>query len=210
MNRRAYVRISLKRDFREADKILEAFVVWPGQGRLDIYDMSFGGAAIGRPRDFEARVGEKLQLQFVLGSAEPVFADIEVAWSTPTAIGFKLVNLSVEARRVFDHFLQDQVVGASMRLVDRQYFAPNLDCEFWYHGPRDTNVMLWPGLQRVVIEMGDDVLQIENNDLVLNGRSSEDAELRRFLSRAVALLTQMSDPEGPMRPLITLLSGKIR
>lgn len=218
-NRRRHDRVSLRLVEGVSEELVGAAVLWPDGSEGVAFDLSYSGAAVSRASSVDIKVGDILPMVVVLGGKNANSVESEVAWFNDKMVGFAFVHPGTEFRLNLESFLNDKLIGRSLRPVDPRYFSSSLDCQVWYHGPKDTNVYLWVDgsgkLLRAEVELDLQVMIVQEGKVLWGERaeSSQVQELygtdqggasslagqkdvREFLHRVVELITQI--PNGHM------------
>lgn len=149
-NRRRHPRVNIRQDLERAKALVGAEVLWGSSERTPIFDISYQGAALAKPKSFVPQVDQEIEVQLHLGSLEPVELQARVVWMNEKILGLQFREMDHKGRMTIDDFLEDKIVGAHMISVSEQYFAEHVDFQKWFHGPNNTNVFLWmPDSNRV-------------------------------------------------------------
>lgn len=236
-NRRRFPRIDMKAFEGELEEIVGAWLIWPNGESMPIYDMSYTGIAAKRPSQVKLTHGMVCQLQCKLlnsrGQEQICSVKAETVWFNDSVIGLHIVSLEVGDRSLMNDFLDDKVIGASMREIAPSLYARELDCDYWFHGPKDSNVYLWlkdGQLHRVEAEVDDIILQYQGAVLELGVGDSESGIQEQYydddevnltaahgpLSRSQAvrrlidIFSQMPQERDAVRQMLKILSDEYK
>lgn len=223
-------------DFQQGQlrQILGAQVSWPDQSQGEIYDMSYTGAAVRRPKKLEVKRGEFYRLQVQLGDQEPVEAEAEIIWTREKIAGIRWAQLPAQVHRAFSQFMGDKLIGANLVSVHSQFFSKNMTFDHWLHGPKDTNLYLWlqrdelgkptSRVEKAIIDLDEHTLVFEYGTLSC-GKRSPDWDIQRdygeiddwlenwqpvesgapLVKRAISIISQVPELKAPLRSLIETL-----
>ncbi len=222
LGRRRFERVPLTGDWGLAKAMLGGRAVWPTNESSDIFDISYQGAALGRPALLDPRVNQEIILQFEFPGSEAIVVPARVAWANERLIGLEFLHLAIEARSRIDEFLEDRLIGRYLRPVGANYFNNQDDFTHWYRGPKETNVFLWikknDDITKAVIELDGQTLIYENRELHgggsvdLNKKMPNEPELHILLDRetplvkrVMELLSQIDEHQEPLKKLLESL-----
>ncbi len=222
---RRFQRIHLHWDESSASEVLgvkaqlSASAGGPGQP-LKVFDLGLAGAALER-RGLEVQKGQTLEVQFFLPTQkEPILCRAEVVWLGEKSFGLRFVGLEPKDRLTFNDYLQDQLIGAALTKVDGKFFSADLGCQFWYHGPKETNVFLWTEetgvdqgprylIHRAEIQLDEDWFFYDRGQFFLSLKGEERTQLEAvhepFFRRVIHLLSQVPQQRGPLGDLLNQL-----
>ncbi len=221
---RRFQRIHLHWDQSEAESLFGVKAqVHPAGPWLRVFDMGLAGLALERlsSSDQKWTKGQQVQVHLLLPGAERALICLaEVVWVGEKSFGLRFLELGAEDRMALNLYLADQLIGASLNKVDPQYFSPDLDCQFWYHGPKDTNVFLWTKetktegnhylIERADIQLDEDWFFYDQGrfSIVLKGETKTEIEAQGhpLLMRVVHLLSQVPQQRGPLKALLEELT----
>ncbi|MBK8204947.1 MAG: PilZ domain-containing protein [Bdellovibrionales bacterium] len=189
-----------------------AQMIWPNLESSGIMDMSHSGLAATRPALQQLAIDQIYKVGVILGRATQLDLKVRVVWLREQLLGLELVETTVLVRARIDDFLQDRIIGRHIRSVASEHFAPGVGFQYWYHGPKDTNVYLWTDqlkneIQRAEVEIDGEVLCYEKGKLSIGGEPSMKRIDREtpLLRRALEILSQIDESKGPMRQLLEAL-----
>ncbi len=236
IDQRKFPRIYLRNSARSPAPALGARLLWPGGPALEIFDLSYVGAAAVRGAGVDPKPGDALNALVELsGENAPIPFMGEVARVTEQVIALRFDTLQTEARRALDRFLHAKLLGLHMRPIDRKFFSSTAGFTHWFHGPNNTDVFLWyegAALAKAVVEIGGDflkwkkgrffagvtrqVLDREDDDYLkplLDGDFDAEAGggetgLTPLMSRSLDLLSQIDDPDRVLQPLVDALLAR--
>ena len=169
-DRRKYQRVLVE----PSSKVLNVEVL--DHGPTLMFDMSYEGAAFAQPKkkkisdvDETITLHLKTEVDEAKIEAQTIRVNDEVV-----AVQFK--QISVEARIIIDRVVTDRIVGLNMVLIDPKHYSHKMEFNYWYHGPKETNLYLWgteDHLEKAHFEMAngvlifeDDMITTENKDLM--------------------------------------------
>jgi hypothetical protein len=195
---------------------------------LDVYDLSYSGAALVRTPRVDPLQGDHISVDVHL-SGQPEFSVTgEVVRVTEKIVAITFGPMATEARTALERFLHAKMIGLHVRPIDPKYFARPGSATHWFHGPNNTNIFLWyehTKLVRASVEVGSDFLNWQNGQFT-EGQSSQfldyenddyarpllEAEpiasaigLTPVMERILQVLSQVVDPEKVLEPLINAL-----
>jgi len=164
-NRRRFPRVNLQNQMDQAKIIVGAKVDWLDQCESEVFDISYKGVAVNRPQGLSLRAGDTTDLKLILGKLEPCTLKAKVVWFNDHVVGLEFLDIDHVTRMIIDEFLEDKIIGAHMVPVSPQYFSEQVDFQYWYHGPNNTNVFLWESgdnqLTRAMVSFDDQAMIFE-------------------------------------------------
>lgn len=230
INRRRFPRVSIKNDLVNARALVGAEVEWPGSdGRRQIFDISYTGAAVEKPKNVSIKEGQDLNVTMLLGDMDPFEARSRVVWFNETIVGIQFQDINHVARMRIDEFLEDKIVGSHMISVSSKYFADHVDFNYWFHGPNNTNVFLWgpnnKSITRAMVSFDGQAMIFEGGEFhraggelqwdvqgsysveALPKEDSDDLLVilekdNPLVERSIEILTQLKDVEAPIEKLL--------
>ncbi|MCB0364519.1 MAG: PilZ domain-containing protein [Bdellovibrionaceae bacterium] len=235
--RRQYQRLYF--DFQQGRlrQILGAEVIWPDDSCAEVYDMSYSGAALRLPKKLRVKRGEFYRLKIALGQNLPIEVEAEIIWVREHIAGIRWAIMPPEVHSSFAKFLVDKLVGANLTPIHPQFFSESMTFDYWFHGPKDTNLYLWMErsergektnrVDRAVVELDDQTLVYEYGSLSC-GQRSPDWEVQRdygdaeewldnweaigqndvIVQRTLSLLSQVPEMKAPLRSLMMELDER--
>lgn len=189
-----------------------------GYGPTVVYDMSYSGAAFAQPKaksisqlDSELIVHMKTQVDEAKVIAQVVRANEDFV-----AVEFK--DMSASARVIIDRLVTDRIVGLNMNLINTQYYSSQSDFNFWYHGPKETNLYLWTHnnnkIMKAQLDMGSCLLIYEQESFVFENKSSESTvpnlNNQQIARKAFAIIEQMGHDNKAIYSLKELLRSHVQ
>ena len=71
-NRRRFPRVSIKNDLENARALVGAELEWPGssESKVPVFDISYSGAAVEKPKGASLKEGQDLKVKMLLGDME--------------------------------------------------------------------------------------------------------------------------------------------
>lgn len=200
---RKFPRVHLQKSLTEVFKELEAHVVWPNLEISDVVDLSYKGLAARKPALHTVSTGSRLPLEVVLGRNERFSVQSKVVWQTPDAIGFEIDSLSADSHRALAKYMDPNLLGSTLRPVDKSFFASGQSFDYWFQGPQGAHVLIWLKEGRAI-----DRVQVD-----LDGQSTEFfADQPRRLptaqeQQALLLLSQIDQSQVAMDEFLRHLGG---
>ncbi|MCC7405280.1 MAG: PilZ domain-containing protein [Bdellovibrionales bacterium] len=226
-------------DFQQGSlrEILGARILWPNESTTEVFDMSYSGAALRVPKKAALKAGEIHHLHIQLGDQPAVPVDAEIIWVREQMTGVRWTKVTPETRSAFGRFLVDKLVGASLTPIHPQFFSEAMTFDYWFHGPKDTNLYLWmerdergqatQRVERAVVEIDDQTLVYEYGSLSCGKRSPE-WDLQRdyggvdelgadwasvsrgspLVLRTMNLLSHVGEVKAPLQALVEELSSQ--
>lgn len=169
--------------------------------QFKVYDISFLGLAFDRAEEISE--GDELVVFLKLAEAAPFEINAQVVRSTEDKVAVQLIDLSGASHLAIDRFLKDKLVGIQMHLVTKKFYNPNESFDYWFHGPRSTNLLLWSPqgrLERAFFEAGEDVVIYENDHL--SYRKSEDEARGRGFSYEYDIEVDKKSDQAPPQGVV--------
>lgn len=215
-DKRKFIRIITKAKEGQLEPIEHVYLYWSIGERVPIYDISYGGVACQASSRELINNGEMkaFEVEFPTGRRTKFVA--HVVWAREGWVGLNFENLSVEARRNLNQFLDNKILGFSLRLIDRQYYAESMNCQYWYQGDFGINLYLWERDEKIVrgeVEFDDSIVSFDSQGIKWS-RSLEtlnDLDLNKDLivKKAIDILSQVAVKEIQvqdfLRPILTQL-----
>lgn len=197
--KRRYTRVHFRGDIGQAFRIWGAKVLWSNQEVSDVFDLSFKGLAASKPGLLDLKPESLQSIKLELGERVPVLVPARVVWLSDQLVGLELGDISSEAHRQLNSFLTDKLIGQHMRPVDKQYFTADATFDYWFQGPKTTNLFLWCDKEdptkviQVVLDFDGQVWEFENRRVVKGGQLNE---------RAIQILGQLTVTEFRLKDVI--------
>lgn len=192
-DRRKYQRVVVE----PAEQSLKLTIV--DHGATQLFDMSYEGAALAQPKTKKvASVDDTidLHLQTDIDEATIPCRAIRV---NEQVIAVKFNRISAEARVIIDRVVTDRIVGLNMALIDPKHYSIRADFDFWFHGPKDTNLYLWLENDKLVkahLEMANAALIYEEDSFLFENKTSMvglgSLNNHQISKKAWAIVEQMS------------------
>lgn len=220
---RALPRISLI-GFSDLQDIIGVQVAWPGGESVPVLDLSFSGSAMRRPKSLEFEKGRRLRLNWSFAGNKTLEIESELIRFDEKMVAIKFVKLEAKALEVLDSFLTENLIGRNLSFVNPKFYGSRDDYQFWFHGPKDTNLFVWADGDRAIrtiLEFDRHILNYAKGDWSLKklpptSSLEEDTrwqniELTKvFLSRAIRLLTQIVTPPPAIWDFLEHLKEKAK
>ncbi len=231
-NRRRFPRVSIKNDLENARALVGAQLEWLGeekQSPLQIFDISYSGAAVENPKGLAIEEGQCLDVRMLLGDMDPFQVASKIIWFNDSIVGIQFQEIDHVARMRIDEFLEDKIIGSHMILVSPQYFSDHVDFNYWFHGPNNTNVFLWGPddntITRAMVSFDGQAMIFEGGEFhraggelewdiqgsysveTLPKENSEDLLVilekdSPLVERSIEILTQLKEVEAPVEKLL--------
>lgn len=169
-DRRRYQRVLVE----PSSKVLSVSV--EGFGKTLVFDMSYDGAAFAQPKEKKiSDVDEPIVLKLETEIDQATIKARAVRVSQEV-VAVQFIDIGVDARVIIDRVVTDRIVGLNMILIDPKHYSGKSDFQYWFHGPKETNLYLWTENDQLVkaqMDMAnasmmfeDDMLLFENKALV--------------------------------------------
>ena len=240
IEKRRFPRIVLKSLPEPLQEISGAAVVtvtyegYQSSDSLVVFDLSYGGAAFETPEGFAAKSGKEVGLRFEFFGQSEMSTQGEIIRVTDKIVAVQFRPLSPENRLVLDAFLKEEIIGLNTYLIQPKFYAATADFDLWFHGPGQTNIILWrEGAQQ---ELNKALFEIDSWALLYekeNGQDSwsmvkdksdpvfneydihvDDSKAMEELDptivkRALDILSQVKDEKGELLGLSKKMAGKL-
>jgi hypothetical protein len=172
-----------------------------GVGPVELYDISYGGAAFSQPPQSRISLtGETVHLDFMLNGKKAQNLSGKVIRLTQDMFAIEFIDASKETKMFVDTLITNRMVGINMNLIDPQFYRGKETFAYWFHGPKSTNLFLWEQdgqLQRATLDLAD--VALHWND----GKFEVDNKMNRA---SQAKLQGAALGEGVMRQAAEILS----
>ena len=176
-------------------------VVLMGAGEVELYDISYGGAALSQPvQNRLAITGETVHVDFLINGQKAQNLSGKVIRLTQDMFAIEFIDASKETKMFVDTLISNRMVGLNMNLIDPQFYRGKETFAYWFHGPKSTNLFLWEDqgrLQRATLDLAD--VALHWND----GKFEVDNKMNRA---SQAKLQGAALGEGVMRQAAEILS----
>ncbi len=230
IDRRKYPRLFLAPADQDYRALLDAEVIWPGGAKSFLYDLSYAGLAVSRKGlALELTEGASFEVQLRLQNQSPIPLKTEVARITEAMVGLRIVETSAGGRLQMDRYMKDQIVGLNTRKLSPDLLAVEYRSQIWFHGPFDTNIFIWKGVEkpsRWIIEYEGTVLNFENGVFSTSPSTAESIRDQAYMEnlkiqnpgssldpgwseRVLRLLTQIHDPGGDLKVVFQNLRDRV-
>ncbi|MCC6138566.1 MAG: PilZ domain-containing protein [Bdellovibrionaceae bacterium] len=135
---------------------LEVQVV--GGGKVELYDVGYGGAAFSHPEGTTLAPGETVAVDFFLNGAKSQTINGRIVRLTDAMFAVEFIDPSKDTKLFVDKLITSRMVGLNMNLIDPQYYRGKETFAYWFHGPKGTNLFLWEDdgkLQKASLDLPD-------------------------------------------------------
>jgi hypothetical protein len=143
-----------------------------GGGRVELYDIGYGGAAFTQPEAPLASAGETVALDFFLNGVKSQTINGRIVRLTNEMFAIEFLDPSKDTKMFVDKLITSRMVGLNMNLIDPQYYKGKETFSYWFHGPKGTNLFLWEDqgkllrasldLPDLAVHWNDGMFQIDN------------------------------------------------
>jgi len=176
-------------------------VILLGVGPVELYDISYGGAALSQPAQSRlSMTGETVHVDFLINGQKAQNLSGKVMRLTQDMFAIEFIDASKETKMFVDTLISNRMVGVNMNLIDPQFYRGKETFAYWFHGPKSTNLFLWEDqgrLQRATLDLAD--VALHWND----GKFEVDNKMNRA---SQAKLQGAALGEGVMRQAAEILS----
>lgn len=198
-DKRRYPRVHFRGDIGQAHRIWGAKVTWSNQEVSDVFDLSFKGLACTKPALIDVKKDSFQSIKLELGERPAFLVPARVVWLSTQLVGLELGDISSDAHLNLNSFLTDKLIGQYMRSVDKVFFAKDATFDYWFQGPRATNLFLWcdkvdtTKVIQVVLEFDGLIWEFENRRVIKGDDLNE---------RAIQVLGQITVTEFRLKDVI--------
>lgn len=146
-----------------------------GGGKVDLYDIGYGGAAFSQPIDGTSPLnsaGATVAVDFFLNGAKAQTINGRIVRLTDGMFAVEFIDPSKDTKIFVDKLITSRMVGLNMNLIDPQYYRGKETFAYWFHGPKGTNLFLWEDggklsrasldLPDLAVHWADGMFQIDN------------------------------------------------
>lgn len=130
-----------------------------GVGEVELYDISYGGAAFSQPPQGRLSLtGETVHLDFILNGQKAQNLSGKIIRLTQDMFAVEFIDASKETKMFVDTLITNRMVGLNMNLIDPQFYRGKETFSYWFHGPKSTNLFLWEQngkLERATLDLAD-------------------------------------------------------
>lgn len=115
-----------------------------GVGVVNLFDISYGGAAFSQPQDHKLSLaGQIVELDFFMNGQKTLNVSAKIVRLTPDVFAVEFIDTSNETKSFVDRLITNRMVGLNMNLIDPQFYRGKESFSYWFHGPKNTNLYLW-------------------------------------------------------------------
>ena len=208
-DRRKFVRVITKARQGQLEPIEQLSLTWESGEEAAIFDISYGGVACSAPSKENIKTGDTKSFVVAFPNSTPVKMAAEVAWVNDEFVGLNFEPLSVEARSSLNSFLDAKILGLSLRLIDQQFYAPNMTCQYWYQGDFGVNLYLWEDKGQVTkgeVEFDNSIVSFNQGAIEWsrNLEDLKDLELAKgpIVNKAIDILGQVAVKEANVQDFL--------
>lgn len=129
-----------------------------GGGKVELYDVGYGGAAFSHPEGTTLAAGETVAVDFFLNGVKSQTITGRIVRLTDAMFAVEFLDPSKDTKIFVDKLITSRMVGLNMNLIDPQYYRGKETFSYWFHGPKGTNLFLWEDqgkLQRASLDLPD-------------------------------------------------------
>lgn len=185
-------------------------VILLGTGPVEIFDISYGGAAFSQPQNARLSLtGETVVLDFFLNGQLAQNLSGKVVRLTQEMFAIEFIDPSRETKNFVDKLISNRMVGLNMNLVDPQYYRGKESFSYWFHGPKSANLFLWEAdgkLQKATLDLSDVALHWENGMFQVDNKMSRaGAEKIQGAAFGEGVMRQAAEILSQMRSNVSLL-----
>lgn len=192
-----------------------------GIGTVNLYDISYGGAAFSQPPGKTISVsGDTLSLDFMIHGRSALLVSAKVVRLTEQVFAVEFLDNSQKAKSFVDRLISHRMVGLNMNLIDPSFYSGEKGFSYWFHGPKNTNLYLWEkdgALVRATLDLFDTALhwqdglfQVENkmnHSVQENPQSSFSSQ--EVFRQSAEILSQMRTNVACLKELQEKLYKKV-
>lgn len=167
-DRRRYQRVLVE----PSSKVLSVSV--EGFGKTLVFDMSYDGAAFAQPKEKKiSDVDEPIVLKLETEIDQATIKARAVRVSQEV-VAVQFIDIGVDARVIIDRVVTDRIVGLNMILIDPKHYSGKSDFQYWFHGPKETNLYLWTENDQLVkaqMDMANASMMFEDDMLLFENKA---------------------------------------
>ena len=145
-------------------------------GSTLVFDMSYEGAAFAQPKEKKIdNIDDKITLHLKTEIDEAKIPATAIRVSDEV-VAVQFDSIDVAARVIIDRVVTDRIVGLNMNLIDPKHYSAKADFNFWFHGPKDTNLYLWgegDQLIKAQMETSDSAMVFEDDMLLFENKAPQ-------------------------------------
>ncbi len=199
-DQRRFLRVNTASKNGKLNPLASLSLRWESGEVVKVFDMSYGGVACGVPEKEELKAGQAKSFEIMFTNSDDVNFVAEVVWVGDDFVGLNFESLSVESRLAINHFLDNKILGVSLKLVDQQFYSKQMTCQFWYQGGLGVNLYLWQTgdeITRGEVEFEDSTVVFEKDSIkcaVENEQVTEGGK-NKITSKAIDILSQITVEE---------------
>jgi hypothetical protein len=192
-----------------------------GVGPVELYDISYGGAAFSQPPQARLSLtGETVHLDFILNGKKAQNLSGKVIRLTQDMFAIEFIDASKETKMFVDTLITNRMVGINMNLIDPQFYRGKETFAYWFHGPKSTNLFLWERdgqLQRATLDLADVALHWNDGKFEVDNKMNrasqaklQGAALREgVLRQAAEILSQVRSNVKSLEEFKQLIFDKV-
>lgn len=200
--RRRYPRVQTP--FGEIFPFLGARVLWPNNETSDVVDLSYKGMAVRRPGLFQIKEKETVRLFVEIGNERPFECRARLVWSNAEWVGLEITTLPSAGHLALRAFLDDTLLGLSLRQVDREHFGAQSNFSYWYQAGGEGHLFIWVNakaeVEKVQFELRGDRLELVRGEKV-DPRNP-------VVQKALRILSQLRDAAISVESFVKSVAGR--
>ncbi len=170
-DRRKYQRVLVE----PSSKVLTVEVL--GHGRILMFDMSYEGAAFSQPSGKKISDVDKLLKLHLKTEVDEAVIESQSVRVNDEVVAVRFEQIDPLARIIIDRVVTDRIIGLNMALIDPKHYSHHTDFNYWFHGPKETNLFLWMDsgtLVKAQMEMADSAMTIDDDMIFFENKALQE------------------------------------
>ena len=154
------------------------------------FDMSYKGAALSQPKEKKITKAGQLITLDLKSDRDQGQLKAKVVRFNDKSLAVHFEDVGVTTRVIIDRLVTDRIVGMNMKMMDPKNFGSKSDFDYWFHGPRETNLYLWVKndfLSKVHFDIASISILYEDDHLIFENREGFQAGVLKLNNRQIAL-----------------------
>lgn len=118
---------------------------WPDKSESAVFDISSSGILIS-PKGLVGRLKVGQEVVGRVRWSEQAWETnvrVRIFHLTASVLGFQYSSMLPEERMTIPQAIKDLLIRKNLRLANASGLHPSLKCDSWFHGPFDTNLLIW-------------------------------------------------------------------